>query len=130
MRATPPAREAVRYLANARHIVREAPLEGDTYVDVKPIREALGTAYRAVLEAINEALIRRGLTKRELPKSVDAYRLALQRHLGAHNGRLARDFERLYDALHIFGYYRGSAASRRLVKAVLDDAQAFIERLA
>jgi len=101
------AREAVRYLNNAREILRRVPVEGDTYIDRKPVREAMGTAYLAVLEAINEALGRRGVARKDLPKSVDAYRAALQRHLAPRNGKLLRQFESLYDALHIAGYYRG-----------------------
>jgi hypothetical protein len=49
-------------------------------VDIKPVREAFSTAYLAVLEAINEYLMGKGLTKKELPKSTDAYGKALQKH--------------------------------------------------
>ena len=130
MRVTALPREGVRYLENARGILRRVPVEGDTYLDRKPIREAMGTAYLAVLEAINEALIRRGVARNDLPKSVDAYRIALQRRLGVRNGKLVRDFESLYDLLHVAGYYRGFIYRRRAVKAALDDAQGFIGRLA
>ena len=36
-----------------------------------------------------------------------AYRHALQKHITLHNGKLLREFEKLYDSLHIAGYYRG-----------------------
>ena len=124
------AREAVRYLNNAREILRRVPVEGDTYLDRKPVREAMGTAYLAVLEAINEALSRRGVARKDLPKSVDAYRAALQRHLGARNGKLLRQFESLYDALHIAGYYRGLIYDRKLVRDALIAAHSFIEKIA
>ncbi|MDI6791990.1 MAG: DUF5618 family protein, partial [bacterium] len=100
-------KEAIRYLQNAKEILKGIPIEENTYTDIKPVREAFGTAYLAVLEAINEALIKRGLTKKELPKSVDAYRTALRKHLVVHDGKLLREFEKLYDALHLAGYYRG-----------------------
>ena len=75
-------KEALRYLNNAREILKSAPVEDNIYTDIKPVREALGTAYLAVLEAINEYLVTKvGLTKKELPKSVDAYRNALQKFL-------------------------------------------------
>ena len=61
-------REALRYLGNAKEILKAVPIEDNTYTDVKPVREAFGTAYLAVLEAINEHLIKKGLTKKELPK--------------------------------------------------------------
>ena len=64
MRLPPLPREGVRYLQNARAILRQIPFEGEVYVDRKPVREAMGTAYLAILEAINEALLRRGLTRK------------------------------------------------------------------
>src|SRR5262245_63338571 len=93
--------EAFRYLNNARGILRHVPVERNIYVDRKPVREAMGTAYLAVLEAINEALGRRGVARKELPRSVDAYREAVRRHLATRNGKLMREFESLYDLLHI-----------------------------
>ena len=130
MRVTALPREGVRYLENAREVLRHAAVEGETYLDRKPVREAMGTAYLAVLEAINEALIRRGVTRKELPRSVDAYRVALQRYLAPRNGKLVREFDGLYDTLHIAGYYRGLLHGRRVVKEALHSAQSFIERLA
>jgi hypothetical protein len=121
-------RESVRYLQNARGILRKVPIEDDTYTDVKSVREAFGTAYLAVLEAINEGLLRRGFTKKELPRSADGYRKALQKHLAVHNGRLLREFEKLYDALHIAGYYRGLVYDANMVKDALKAARQFIER--
>ena len=122
-------REAVRYLNNAKEILKSAPIEDDTYTDVKPVREALGTAYLAVLEAINEYLIKKGFTKKELPKSVDEYRKVLQKYLSIHNGKLTREFEKLYDALHIAGYYRGLIYDAHMVKDALRAAKGFIEKI-
>jgi len=68
------------------------------------VREARGAAYLAVLGAINECLLKNGLTKKELPKSVDAYRKALRKYITVHDGKLMKEFEKLYDALHIAGY--------------------------
>ncbi len=122
-------REALRYLSNAREILRRTPVEDDTYTDVKPVREAMGTAYLAVLEAINEALTRRGVAKKDLPKSVEAYRTALRRHFALRNGKLMREFEKLYDALHIAGYYRGLIYDAEMVKDALRAARSFIEKI-
>ena|SRR3989338_736169 len=123
-------KESLRYLNNAKEILRSVPVEDNTYTDVKPVREALGMAYLAILEVINEYLITKvGLTKKELPKSVDAYRNALQRHVAVHNGKLMREFEKLYDALHIAGYYRGLLYDVDMVKDALKAAKAFIEKI-
>jgi hypothetical protein len=63
-------KEALRYLNNAKGILKAVSVEDNMYTDVKPVREAFATAYLAVLEAINEYLMKKGLTKKELPKSV------------------------------------------------------------
>jgi len=122
--------EALRYLNNAKKILQSVAVEDNTYTDVKPVREAFGTAYLAILEAINEYLLTKcGLTKKELPKSVDAYRNALQKHVAAHNGKLMREFEKLYDALHIAGYYRGLIYDTEAVKEYLKATKTFIEKI-
>lgn len=122
-------REALRYLNNAREILKSIPVEDNTYIDIKPVREAFATAYLAVLEAINEYLMKRGLTKKELPKSVDAYRRALQKYLAVRDGKILREFEKLYDALHIAGYYRGYIYDTRAVRDYLQAAKEFIDKI-
>jgi hypothetical protein len=123
-------KEALRYLNNAKEILKSIPVEDNIYTDIKPVREAFATAYLAILEAINEYLrTKKGLTKKELPKSVEAYRNALQKHIAAHNGKLMREFENLYDALHIAGYYRGLIYDTRAVKDYLRAAKEFIEKI-
>ena len=123
------AKESLRYLSNARDILKTIPIEEGTYTDVKPVREAMGTAYLAVLEAINERLLNQGLTKKELPQSVDAYRKALQKYLAIRNGKLLREFEKLYDLLHIAGYYRGLLYDVDVVKDAMKAARVFIEKI-
>ena len=120
---------ALRYLENAKEILKSAPREDSIYTDIKLVREGFAIAYLAVLEAINEALINRGITKRELPKSVDAYRKALRKYLAVHDGKLLREFEMLYDALHIAGYYRGLIYNVDAVKDYIKAARTFIEKI-
>jgi hypothetical protein len=123
------SREALRYLQNAKEILKSVPIEDNTYTDVKPVREAMGAAYLAVLEAINECLLKKGLTKKELPKSVEAYRKALRKYIAVHDGKLMREFEKLYDMLHIAGYYRGLLYDTEVVKDAFKAAKAFIEKI-
>ncbi|MBN1101786.1 MAG: DUF5618 family protein [Deltaproteobacteria bacterium] len=122
-------KESVRYLRNAKDILKNAPVEGDRYADVKHVQEACGTAYLAVLKAIDEYLLRKGIGKKELPKSVEAYRDALRRHAAVRNGKLWKELEDLYDELHIAGYYRGMLHSVSVVKETLKGAKSFIEKL-
>ena len=130
-------KEAPRYFQNAKEILRKAPIEDGRYAKVYPersrrvkyVQEACGVAYLAVLKAIDEHLLNKGLSKKDLPKSVDAYRKALQKYLNIHNGKLLREFEGIYDELHIAGYYRGMLHSVEVVKAALNTAKGFIEKI-
>ena len=60
---------------------------------VKTVREAFCTAYLAVLEAIDAILIKNGVTRKQLPKSVNGYRVALRKYLAVYDGKLLREFE-------------------------------------
>jgi len=109
--------------------LKAVPIEDNTYIDRKPVREAMATAYLAVLEAINQYLLEKGLTKKELPRSGEAYREALKKHLAVHDGKFLREFEKLYDLLHIAGYYRGLLYDVDVVNDALKAAKAFIDRM-
>jgi hypothetical protein len=122
-------KESLRYLNNAKEILKAIPVEDNTYTDIKHVREAFGIAYLSILEAINEYLIEKGFTKKELPKSVDEYRKVLQKYLAVRDGKLLREFEKLYDALHIAGYYRGLIYDVNMVKDALKATKSFIEKI-
>lgn len=122
-------KEVITYLNNVKEILKSTPVEGMKYVDIKPVREACGTAYLAVLIAIDEYLLKKGMSKKDLPRSVDTYRRALQKYLTVHDGKLRREFEALYEALHIAGYYRGNLYLVDMIKDALKAARSFIERI-
>lgn len=122
-------KEALRYLQNAKDILKSAPIEDNTYTDTKPVHEACGTAYRAVLKAIDEYLISRGVSEKELPQSVEGYREMIRKYLSVHNGKLTREFEKLYKALHIAGYYRGLLDDVDMVKDAFKAAKTFINKI-
>lgn len=121
--------ESQRYLKNAKELLRKSPIEGDTYTDVKYVQEACGTAYLAVLKALDEYLMSRGVDSKNLPQSVEGYREAMKKYLTSYNGKLTREFEKLYKALHIAGYYRGLLEDVNMVKDALKAADAFIKRI-
>jgi len=53
----------------------------------------------------------------------------LRKHFVVHDGKLVREFERLYDQLHIAGYYRGLLHNVDIVKDALKAAKVFIEKI-
>jgi len=122
-------KEALRYLESAKAILKTASIEDNTYTDGKPVQEACGTAYLAVLKAIDEYLLKKGIDEKELPQSVDGYRDMLRKYLMIHNGRLLKEFDKLYKLLHIAGYYRGLLEDVTVVKDALKAAKIFIEKV-
>ena len=46
-----------------------------------------------------------------------------------HDGKLLREFERLYDQLHIAGYYRALLHDVDIVKDAIRAARTFIEKV-
>ena len=122
-------KESLRYLQNTKEILKTVPVEDNIYSDVKPVQEACGVAYLAVLKAIDAYLLKKGIDEKELPQSVDGYREMLRRYAIVHDGKLLKSFEALYKELHIAGYYRGLLIDVDTVKAVLKTAKTFIEKI-
>lgn len=122
-------KEPIRYLNNAKEILRSAPIEDNIYTDIKYVQEACGTAYLAILKAIDEYLLQRGVDLKDLPNSVEGYRTLMKKYLIIHNGKLSREFESLYRLLHIAGYYRGLLQDVAVVKDALKSARTFIEKI-
>jgi len=60
---------------------------------------------------------------------VDEYRKALQKYASVHDGKLLKQFDDIYDELHIGGYYRGILHRIDTVKAALKGAEEFIKKL-
>lgn len=120
-------KEAFRYLENAKLRLRESPIQYNRYQDIKPVREACGTCYLAVLLAVDGYLLQRGVNENNLPSSTKEYWLALEKYI-PHNGKLANAFSNAYEVLHIFGYYRGGAVPE-MIKAGFQNAKLVIDTL-
>ncbi|MEP9410095.1 MAG: DUF5618 family protein [Candidatus Brocadia sp.] len=119
--------EASRYFENAKELLNKSKIEGDRYEDIKYVQEACGTAYLAILKAIDEYLLKAGVDIKDLPQSVDGYWEMLRKYLAVPNGKLTREFEKLYKELHIAGYYRGLIEDVNAIKDIFKSAKAFIE---
>jgi hypothetical protein len=121
--------EAIRYLKNARELLYKSPIEDNRFTDIKYVREACGTAYLAILEAIDNYLVeKKGFSQKELPKSVEEYRAILHKHFASQNGKLLGQFSSLYKELHIAGYYQGLLEHVNAVKLIFQSAETFIKR--
>lgn len=123
------AKEALRYLRNARELLGKSPVEEGVYTDRKYVKSACGVVYLGVLEAINEHLLRKGVSRKELPKKVEEYEKALKKYASIHNGKLPRLFDALYEELHIAGYYRGNLRHVNVIKETFNNAKLFIEKI-
>jgi len=122
-------KESTRYFENAKELLSKSPIEDNTYTDIKYVQEACGTAYLAMLKALDEYLISRGVDPKELPQSVDGYRDMLRKYLTPYNGKLTREFEKLYKALHIAGYYRGLIEDVDMLKDAFKAVKGFIKKI-
>ena len=69
--------EALRYIDNANDLIKKAQKHGNYFDDAKYVRMASGTAYLGVLTAVDGYLLTKGQVKKELPKSIEMYRLYL-----------------------------------------------------
>ena len=127
--ATPDAyiKEALRYFENAKSRLRETPVQYNRYLDVKPVREACGTCYLAVLLTIDGYLLRRGIEEHRLPTSTEGYWKAIRQHI-PHNGKLESAFSIAYENLHRIGYYLG-ASDVEVVKSGFRNAKQVIDLL-
>jgi len=120
-------KEAVRYFQNARGTLKKVKIKYDRYQDLKPVREACGTAYLAVLTAFNGYFIRRGIEKDKLLTSADGY-WALMKKNFVHNGKIKSAFSGVYEILHVTGCYRGTGEVK-IIKPAFDRAKMIIETL-
>lgn len=121
--------EAIRYYRNARELLARCKVEDDLYEDIKPVREAFGTAWLAIDTAIKAGLARQGLTEKQIPESWEPLRGSVARHLAVHNGKLMKLLNAAYEEIHLAGYYRGRFRHARLAKDAMQVARRVIETL-
>lgn len=122
-------KETLRYLENAKEILKSVPVEDNTYIDMKPVREACGTAYLAILKALDLYFMKKGVDEKKLPHSVYGYRKMMRKYLLIHDGKLLREFDKLYRLLHIAGYYKGLLQDTVVVRDALKAAKTFIDKI-
>lgn len=73
-----------------------------------------------------ENILKKGVDENKLPQSVDGYREMIRKYLLIHNGKLLREFDKLYRLLHIAGFYRGHLEDVAVVKDAIKAAKHLI----
>ncbi|MBI4721463.1 MAG: DUF5618 family protein [Candidatus Stahlbacteria bacterium] len=119
--------EAYRYYNNGLDRLKDAKIEYKRYMDKKPVREASAIIYLASLVAIDGYLVSRGVERRALPRSIEGYWEALNKHM-VHDGKIKSALDTAYENLHILGYYRG-AISVKVIKEGTDSAKLIIDKI-
>ncbi len=111
-------REAMRYIDNAKDILREkAKKEDGYYQDKKYVKMAGHTAYSGILVALDDLL---GI-KRKGRKSVDWYKTELSKL----DKKVTSSFTNAYDILHLSLGYDG-ATSVKLAQLGFEEAEQII----
>jgi phosphomannomutase len=122
MKAATPYLEALRYMENAKETLKKAGKDDYDYEDIKYVKVAAGTAYAAVLLALDEYLKRKEGNKYKKPKSIEDY----TKRIAEQNKKLLSNLRVAYDTLHLAGYYHGTK-STKIIKTGFEEAFAIIE---
>ena len=118
--------EATRYLANAKEVLSQSPIEYDIYKDKKFVKEGCAMGYLAALSAIDGWLLSVGTSPDKLPTSIQEYEKATRKI--PHNGKLMSALVVVYENLHILGYYRGGV-DVEMIKSGFSKAKLIIDTL-
>jgi hypothetical protein len=119
-----PYKEAMRYIENAEDILKSAGKEGRYYIDDKYVKIACGTAYSAILVALDSLFDLKNLPKRRGRKAIDYY----QSNLARIDKKLLKELNNAYTVLHLDGYY-GGITSVKTIESGFDDAISIIAAL-
>lgn len=111
---------------NAHRMLGALKVAEGRYRKPKRMREACGTGWLAVQEAIKGLARRRGALVKKLPKEIDQLGQELdESHV---NGRAMAELEDAYQLLHIAGYYEGVRSASQIALG-MDSARSLVERI-
>jgi Domain of unknown function (DUF5618) len=117
-----PRLEALRYIDNAKETLKKANKENGVFKDIKYVRSASGTAFLAVLVALDSYLEKKEGLHFKKPSSIEEYQLRIAKH----NKKLNALLNDAYSSLHILGYYHGTR-SVKTVNLGFEAAEKIIE---
>lgn len=118
--------EVVRCMENAHDILRtKANKKNDFYQDKKYVKMACGTAYSAVLLAIDAYLEKKGkaLARKANRNNIDDYRRALNT-----DRKMLNYLNATWNSLHCAGYYNGEL-SVKIIRTGFEYADAIINAI-
>jgi len=121
--------ENLKYVESAKELLKKCPKEEKWYSDEKYVKSAFGILYLGILKSIDDFLIQKGVSKKNLPKSIDEYIKYFKKYLLPYNGKLMEEFLILYDQIHIAGYYRGLIHDIKIVNQLIERAKEFIIKI-
>ena len=104
--------EAIRYMENAKESLQKAGKEDRFYLDKKYVKTACGTAYNAVLLALDGYLISQGIEKKKGRKDIEFYKEAVSKI----DKKLLNYVNEAYNTLHLSGYYDGVKDSKVILE--------------
>ena len=104
-------KEAIRYMDNAKEKLKKAGKEDRFYVDKKYVKTACGTAYNAVLLALDGYLLLQGIEKKKGRKDIDFYKESVSKV----DKKLLNYVVEAYNTLHLYGYYDGTRETKTIL---------------
>jgi hypothetical protein len=116
--------EAIRYMENAKEVLKKAGKEDQFYIDSKYVKMASGTAYNGVLLALDGYFILKEVPKKKGRKDIDYYRM----NLAKVDKKLLNYLNESYEALHLCGYYDGTK-SVKVIQAGFDYAYTILGKI-
>ncbi|MDD5571309.1 MAG: DUF5618 family protein [Bacteroidales bacterium] len=116
--------EAVRYMNNAKEVLKKAGKDGAYYKDKKYVKMACGTAYNGVLLALDGYLLLKGIEKKRGRKNIGYY----QSNITKIDRKLLYNIDDVYEILHLSGYYDG-IRSEKIVKSGFEIAYTIINKI-
>lgn len=116
--------EAIRFWDNAHKELQLANKNGYVYQDVKHLQIACGTAYLAVIKAIQGIFLLRNIPIPKRRASIEYY----QKGLSSVDKKMLNSLNVAYHILHLDGYY-GGLNDIRIMKIGFEEAKNIIGNL-
>jgi len=118
--------EAIRYMDNAKKTLKEAGKDKNYYIDDKYVKTACGTAYNAVLKALEGYFILKQVPPQKKGSRKD--RQYYEKAITEVDKKLLKAYETAYTVLHLDGYYDGITYVKT-ISSGFDVAYEIIEKI-